>query len=308
MHDMHLEEMKDLPRPAVSRFKDLDLFFPANWAFHVYSMLSRFEVPYLFFWPVNFLYLRLVLFQHFIRIHFSMFSAILAFCVHFMLGGFKVTFFWLVIYLYLYFWKFFSLFASMFSFQHLLRFWCFSEHETIIFFSLLGISCLLIFEWIRNALLFFWSLIFSLQHLLKFWCFSEHETIIFFSLLGISCLLIFEWIRNALLFFWPLIFSLQHLLKFWCFSEHETIIFFSLFGISCLLMFEWIRNAQLFFWSLIFSFQHMLKFWRFLIMKLSSFSSYLAFRVYSYECAIYLLRSSKQQHDGLAVVKKLSEI
>ena len=216
---MHLEEMKDLPRPAVSRFKDLDLFFPANWAFHVYSMLSRFEVPYLFFWPVNFLYLRLVLFQHFIRIHFSMFSAILAFCVHFMLGGFKVTFFWLVIYLYLYFWKFFSLFASMFSFQHLLRFWCFSEHETIIFFSLLGISCLLIFEWIRNALLFFWPLIFSLQHMLKFWCFSEHETIIFFSFLSISCLnlqfflsVIYS-VQNTFLFFY---FSSQRLSTMWC--------------------------------------------------------------------------------------------
>ena len=27
MHDIHFEDMKDLPRPAVSRFKDLSLFF-----------------------------------------------------------------------------------------------------------------------------------------------------------------------------------------------------------------------------------------------------------------------------------------
>ena len=73
----------------------------------------------------------------------------------------------------------------------------FSNH----FFSLLGILCLLIFEWIRNALLFFWPLIFSFQHLLKFLCFSKHETVIFFNLLGISCQLIFQWIWNALLFF-----------------------------------------------------------------------------------------------------------
>ena len=43
----------------------------------------------------------------------------------------------------------------VFSFYHLLIFGCFSKHDTIFIFSLLGISCLLIFEWIRNALFFF---------------------------------------------------------------------------------------------------------------------------------------------------------
>ena len=71
----------------------------------------------------------------------------------------------------------------------------------IIIFSLLGISCLLIFEWIRNALLFFWPVVFSFQRLLYYSCLTEHEFNIVFSLLGISYPLIFEWIRNSLLFF-----------------------------------------------------------------------------------------------------------
>ena len=115
------------------------------------------------------------------------------------------------------------------------------------FFSLLGISCLLIFEWIRNALLFFWPVIFLCWHLIIFWCFSEHEAIIFFSLLGISCLLIFEWIRNALLFFWSVVFSNLHLFNFWCFSEHETIHFFILYGqFVSTHTWEWIGNALYF--------------------------------------------------------------
>ena len=69
------------------------------------------------------------------------------------------------------------------------------------FFSLLGISCLLIFEWIRNALLFFWPVIFLCWHLFNFWCFSEHETIHFFILYGqFVSTHTWEWIENALFF------------------------------------------------------------------------------------------------------------
>ena len=45
---------------------------------------------------------------------------------------------------------------------------CFSiSIMMIVFFSLLGISYLLIFEWIRNALFFFWPVVFSFRKLVN---------------------------------------------------------------------------------------------------------------------------------------------
>ena len=130
------------------------------------------------------------------------------------------------------------------------------------------------FEWMWNALFFFWSDIFPFWDLVFFGILKD----LFFSCLGISCLLIFEWMWNALFFFLVQHFSILGLSIFGDIKN----LFFSLLGISCLLIFEWIRNALLFFWPLIFLFQHLLKFRYFSEHETTTFLAHWEFRVYSY--------------------------
>ena len=66
----------------------------------------------------------------------------------------------------------------------------------------MGISSLLAFEWMRNALLFFGSTFFYSGTQYLFDSYGIFQNGVFFSaFLGILCLLVFEWLGNALIFF-----------------------------------------------------------------------------------------------------------
>ena len=71
------------------------------------------------------------------------------------------------------------------------------------FFSCLGILCLLLFEWMQNALFFFWSDIFLFFNSVVFHIFGIIRKW-GFQLFGHFMSLLFEWMWNALLFWFHL--------------------------------------------------------------------------------------------------------
>ena len=126
----------------------------------------------------------------------SSFSTYWAFYVYSYLSRFGMPYFW-------------PIFFHNYSYSNFDVFW---NMKLSSFSTQSGISCLLIFEWIRNALLFFGPSFFNTYTCLNFDVFRNMILSSFSTQSGISCLLIFEWMQNALLFFWPVIFS--HLLLF----------------------------------------------------------------------------------------------
>ena len=99
------------------------------------------------------------------------------------------------------------------------------------FFSCLGILRLLMIEWMRNALFFFWFDIFLFWNSVFFNFFWDIQKCVFFRCLGISCLLMFEWMWNALFFFWSDIFLLWDLVFFqffWNITATPKVQFISL--------------------------------------------------------------------------------
>ena len=166
--------------------------FSAYWTFHVYSLWVDSGCP-TFFWTVVFSFWHLLIFRwfskhdasyhrfqligHFMSTHLwvdsecpnfflacrffiltlvnismffrtcctlSSFSAHWAFRVYSSLSGFGMPYFFLA--------------HLIFSFWHLLIFWCFSKHDACYHrFQLIGHFVSNIFEWIWNALLFFGS-------------------------------------------------------------------------------------------------------------------------------------------------------
>ena len=110
-------------------------------------------------------------------------------------GHFMSTHVWVDVECPNFFWSDIFLFWDSVFFQTFEDIWDFFSS------SYLGISCLLIFEWMRNALIFFGLTFFYFGTLYFSQMLADIWDIFSSSCLGISCLLMFEWMWNALIFF-----------------------------------------------------------------------------------------------------------
>ena len=107
-------------------------FFSAVWAFHVYSCLSGCGMPYFFFGPTFFHFGT----QYFWEYQKTLFSAVWAFHVYSCLSGCGMPYF--------FFWFDFFPFWNSVSLGIL----------KTLFSAVSGISCLLMLEWMWNAIFF----------------------------------------------------------------------------------------------------------------------------------------------------------